>query len=167
MKCLNSQEELTALGRLVARIPIEPTLAKMMIVGALFGHGDAMCILAAGESVNADVFYLGPEKILSNVQRSFAGRHHSDHVALLSAFYSYEQARLESGTTRALYDFCDDQGLSYTTLRALAETRRQLRGILLRFGFPEYCLVPKVFIFFAFTKNVKQSQIKNIFLSGL
>jgi ATP-dependent RNA helicase A len=67
MKCLDAKEELTALGRLVARIPVEPSLAKMIIVGALFGHGDAMCILAAGESVSADVFFLGLNKRYSAI----------------------------------------------------------------------------------------------------
>lgn len=143
MKCLDNQEELTALGRLVARIPVEPSLAKMMIVGALFGHGDAMCILAAGESVSTDVFYLGLNKRLNSVQRSFAGRRHSDHVALLSAFYSYEQVRLESGP-RALHAYCDAKGLSYSSLRALQDARCQLRDILLGFGFPKSCLAPKV-----------------------
>ena len=143
MKCLDAHEELTALGRLVARIPVEPSLAKMMIVGALFGHGDAMCILAAGESVSADVFYLGLNKRLSNVQRSFAGSRYSDHVALLSAFYAYEQVRLDSGP-RALYAFCDAKGLSYSSLRALQEARCQLRDIMLSFGFPKSCFTPKV-----------------------
>lgn len=150
MKCLNAQEELTALGRLVARIPVEPSLAKMIIVGALFGHGDAMCVLAAGESVSTDVFYLGLNKRLSNVQRSFAGHRYSDHVALLSAFYSYEQVRLDSGT-RSLHAFCEAKGLSYSTLRALHDARGQLRDILLSFGFPKSCLTPKVSLFFSVT----------------
>lgn len=143
MKCLDAHEDLTALGRLVARIPVEPSLAKMMIVGALFGHGDAMCVLAAGESVSTDLFYLGLNKRLNNVQRSFAGHRYSDHVALLSAFYAYEQIRLDSGP-RALYAFCDAKGLSYSSLRALHEARGQLRDILLSFGFPKFCFTPKV-----------------------
>lgn len=143
MKCLDAQEELTALGRLVARIPVEPSLAKMIIVGALFGHGDAMCILAAGESVSADVFYLGLNKRLSDTQRSFAGQRCSDYVALLSAFYAYEQVRIESGP-RSLHAFCEAKGLSYSSLRTLHDARCQLQDILLSFGFPKSCLAPKV-----------------------
>ncbi|KAK4029626.1 dosage compensation regulator [Daphnia magna] len=144
MKCLDAQEELTALGRLVARIPVEPSLAKMIIVGALFGHGDAMCILAAGESVSADVFYLGLNKRLNNTQRSFAGHRCSDHVAMLSAFYAYDQVRIDSGP-RSLHSFCDANGLSYSTLRALYDARCQLRDILLSFGFPKSCFTPKAY----------------------
>ena len=94
MKCLDDEEELTALGRLVARLPVEPSLAKMLIVGTLFQHGDAMCVLAASDSIQTDVFAMSADlKRLNYRQRSFAGGRHSDHVALISAFYAYEQVQ--------------------------------------------------------------------------
>jgi len=36
MKALNAQDELTPLGRLLARLPIEPRLGKMIIYGCIF-----------------------------------------------------------------------------------------------------------------------------------
>jgi hypothetical protein len=88
---------------------------------------------------------------ISDTQRSFACQRYSDHVALLSAFYAYEQVRLESGP-RSLHAFCEANGLSYSSLRTLYDARCQLQDILLSFGFPKSCLAPKVlnciFLFF-------------------
>ena len=36
MKALDSNDELTPLGRLLARLPIEPRLGKMIIYGCIF-----------------------------------------------------------------------------------------------------------------------------------
>ena len=145
MKCLDDHEELTALGRLVARIPVEPSLAKMLIVGTLFQQGDAMCILAASDSIQADVFTMGVDlKRLTHRQRSFAGNRQSDHVALISAFYAYEQVKLEQQFPDAEFNFCEAQSLSLSSLRVLHDARCQLRDILIGFGFPESALAPKV-----------------------
>ena len=158
MKCLDSREELTPLGRLVARLPVEPALAKMMIVATLLGHGDAACILAAADSLDSDIFYLGPDcNRLSRIQLSFAGRRHSDHAAQLLAFYAYEQARYEQGT-KNLYTFCDNNGLSYSSLRTLYDARNQLRDMMLNFGFPKSSLMPKVLF-----NNVKIIRIRTIY----
>ena len=144
MKCLDRDEELTPLGQLVARLPVEPSLAKMVIVGAMFHHGDAMCVLAASDSIKAEIFYHGTDQTrLTFRQRSFAGDRHSDHVALLSAFYAYEQVRLGQGS-HAEINFCEQQSLSFSTLRVLFEARNQLRDLLISFGFAESVVTPKV-----------------------
>jgi len=38
MKALDSNDELTPLGRLLARLPIEPRLGKMIIYGCIFKY---------------------------------------------------------------------------------------------------------------------------------
>jgi ATP-dependent RNA helicase A len=144
MKCLDEDEELTPLGQLVARLPVEPSLAKMVIVGTMFHHGDAMCVLAASDSIKAEVFYHAADQArLTFRQRSFAGNRHSDHVALLSAFYAYEEVRLNQGPYGEA-NFCEAQSLSLSTLRVVYEARNQLRDLLISFGFPEASLTTKV-----------------------
>jgi len=46
MKALDSNDELTPLGRLLARLPIEPRLGKMIIYGCIFKYVlcDYLCI---------------------------------------------------------------------------------------------------------------------------
>jgi ATP-dependent RNA helicase A len=47
MDALDVGEELTPLGKILARLPIEPRLGKMIIMGCIFFVGDAVCTIAA------------------------------------------------------------------------------------------------------------------------
>jgi ATP-dependent RNA helicase A len=87
MKCLTSSDELTSLGRILARLPIDPRLGKMMILGAVFECADALCTMAAQSSAGTDLFVTDMNRgRLSYTQRNFAGCRFSDHVAALNAF---------------------------------------------------------------------------------
>lgn len=47
MKCLDANDDLTPLGKILARLPIEPRLGRMMILGNIFMVGDTLGIMAA------------------------------------------------------------------------------------------------------------------------
>lgn len=47
MKCLDHHDELTSLGRILARLPVDPRIGKMMVLGAVLYCGDALCTLGA------------------------------------------------------------------------------------------------------------------------
>lgn len=42
MNALDKHLELTELGRILARLPIEPKMGKMIVLGAALGVGDLM-----------------------------------------------------------------------------------------------------------------------------
>lgn len=87
MKCLDGQDELTPLGRIMAKLPIEPRLGKMMVLGCLFMVGGPLTTIAANASTFPEIFTLDMrQRRLSNHQRALAGDRHSDHVAVLSGF---------------------------------------------------------------------------------
>lgn len=46
IKCLDKNDELTALGKILARLPIEPRVGKMMILGSMFRVRDALSTMA-------------------------------------------------------------------------------------------------------------------------
>ena len=50
MNALDENHELTPLGSILARLPIEPALGKMIVLGCLFGVGDAICTVAAAST---------------------------------------------------------------------------------------------------------------------
>ena len=56
MKALNKKSELTPLGRILARLPIEPRVGKMLIFSTLFNAVDAHALLAANSASLNDVF---------------------------------------------------------------------------------------------------------------
>ncbi|KAK3874012.1 hypothetical protein Pcinc_021030 [Petrolisthes cinctipes] len=147
MKCLDRFDELTPLGRILARLPVDPRLGKMVVLGCIFFCGDAMCTIAAHNSTSPEIFIIPPEyKRLSPFQRAFAGNRYSDHIATLSAFASWEDARM--GGEQSEISFCDYKGLSMPTLRVIWEAKNQLKELLVNTGFPEECLLPQSFNFY-------------------
>jgi ATP-dependent RNA helicase A len=55
MNALDKNLELTDLGRILARLPIDPKLGKMVLLGAALGVGDLM--LTAGTSIPYPYFF--------------------------------------------------------------------------------------------------------------
>lgn len=131
MKCLDKNDELTPLGKILARLPIEPRLGKMMILGCMFRVGDALSTMAANSSTFPEVYNMGPEmRRLSPQQRSFAGARYSDHVAMLHVFQCWEEAR--TGGEYAENAFCDSKNVSLPTLRVTWEAKVSILGSFMR-----------------------------------
>lgn len=87
MKCLDQNDELTPLGRIIAKMPIEPRLGKMMVLGCIFMCGGPLATMAANSSTFPEIFTLDMgQRRLSYHQKALAGDRHSDHVAMLTAF---------------------------------------------------------------------------------
>ncbi|XP_059486381.1 dosage compensation regulator isoform X2 [Neocloeon triangulifer] len=144
MKCLDSNDELTPLGRILAKLPIEPRLGKMLVLGCMFKCGDALFTIAANSSTFPEVFAVGlDQRRLTYQQRAFAGVRHSDHIAMLNAFYCWEDARMNG--EEAEMRFCDSKMLSVPTLRVTWEAKNQLRDLMNSIGFPEETMVPQVY----------------------
>ncbi|XP_017888277.1 dosage compensation regulator isoform X2 [Ceratina calcarata] len=141
MKCLDENDELTPLGRILARLPIEPRLGKMMILGCIFRVGDALSTMAANSTTFPEVYNMGPDtRRLSVQQKWFAGARYSDHVAMLHVFQAWEEAR--AGGEYAEQMFCDSKGLSMPTLRMTWDAKNQLHTLLQSAGFPQETLCP-------------------------
>ena len=136
---LDQNNELTPLGHLLARLPLEPRLGRMLIWGCFFGLGDPMCTIAAAVCFNEPFEIIG--KRMPGKQRRFAGDRFSDHIALLSLFSEWSRVR-ENGLDRE-EQWCNMKDVNMQTLRMTWEARRQLNDILAQFGFPEEVLVPQ------------------------
>uniref|UniRef100_A0A8D2JBX4 RNA helicase n=1 Tax=Varanus komodoensis TaxID=61221 RepID=A0A8D2JBX4_VARKO len=141
LDALDSNDELTPLGRILARLPIEPRLGKMMIMGCIFYVGDAVCTISAATCFPEP--FISEGKRLGYVHRNFAGNRFSDHVALLSVFQAWDHARM--GGENAEIRFCEHKRLNMATLRMTWEAKVQLKDILVNSGFPEECLMTQVF----------------------
>ncbi|CAL1683996.1 unnamed protein product [Lasius platythorax] len=141
MKCLDKNDELTPLGKILARLPIEPRLGKMMILGCMFRVGDALSTMAANSTTFPEVYNMGPDvRRLTVQQKWFAGARYSDHVAMFHAFQAWEEAR--AGGEWAEQAFCESKNLSMPTLRITWEAKNQLQALLQSAGFPEETLCP-------------------------
>ncbi|XP_026559060.1 ATP-dependent RNA helicase A isoform X3 [Pseudonaja textilis] len=141
LDALDTNDELTPLGRILARLPIEPRLGKMMIMGCIFYVGDAVCTISAATCFPEP--FISEGKRLGYVHRNFAGNRFSDHVALLSVFQAWDNARM--GGENAESRFCEFKRLNMATLRMTWEAKVQLKEILVNSGFPEESLMTQVF----------------------
>ncbi|CAF3251955.1 unnamed protein product [Rotaria socialis] len=150
MQAIDENDELTPLGKILARLPIEPKLGKMIILGCIFCVGDAACTIASATSFPEPFLHDG--KHLRHMHRNLAGNRFSDHVALLNAFQQYEREKHRNGE-RGEMEFCDRKCLNLSTMRMTYEARNQLRDIMLMSGFPEECLSSQWF-------DVEQSESK-------
>ncbi|PIC45573.1 hypothetical protein B9Z55_005547 [Caenorhabditis nigoni] len=138
MGALDRNLELTSLGKMLARMPIEPVIGKVLILGTALGLGSVMCDVAAAMSFPTP--FVPREKHhsrLSGVQRRFAGTKFSDHVALVSVFQSYREAA-EMGAAAGEREFCERNSLSNPVLKMTEGARRQLIDVLRnQCSFPE------------------------------
>ncbi|KAM9719884.1 LOW QUALITY PROTEIN: ATP-dependent RNA helicase A-like [Menidia menidia] len=141
LDALDSNEELTPLGRILARLPIEPRLGKMMIMGCIFHVGDALCTVAAASCFPEP--FISDGRRLGFVHRNFSGGRCSDQVALLAAFQAWDDARING--EEAEIRFCEHKRLNMSTLRMTWEAKVQLKEILVNAGFPEESLMTQMF----------------------
>lgn len=150
---LDSMDELTPLGKILARLPVDPRLGKMIVMGCIFKFGDAMCTIAAHASTAMETFQLLPEqRRLTTRHRSFAGSRFSDHVALLNAFQQFEEVK-DQGEMVAT-GFCERMGLSLPNLVVTGDAKKQLVDILTMCGIPEECTAPQYFNFNGMDQNL-------------
>ncbi|XP_045476093.1 dosage compensation regulator [Harmonia axyridis] len=141
MKCLDKNDELTPLGRIIAKLPIEPRLGKMMVLGCIFMCGAPLATMAANSTTFPEIFQMEMgQRRLSNHQRALAGDRHSDHVAMLTAFELWDRAR--QGGEEAEIRFCEYKGISMPTMRVTWEAKYQLQQILQNCGIPEEAMAP-------------------------
>lgn len=56
MKCLDENGNLTALGYILAELPVEPELGRMMILGNILLLGESLSVIVAQSSTNYDLF---------------------------------------------------------------------------------------------------------------
>ncbi|KAL0811429.1 hypothetical protein ABMA28_009831 [Loxostege sticticalis] len=135
---VHNQDALTPLGTILAKLPIEPRLGKMMVLGFVLGVGDALTTMAANSTTFPEVFLLEGRRRLSAHQRALAGERASDHVAMLNAFQMWERERNKG--EEAEMQWCEWKGVQQTTLRVTSEAKYQLINILTTsIGFPEEC----------------------------
>jgi len=138
-EALTDDEELTPLGRVLASLPVQPSLGKMIILGIIFRCLDPMLIL--GAAANERSFFVSPlEKRQENkVVREFcsAGTN-SDHIALINAFSEARRIKEQEGES-AFGDFCSRYFIHHGAFTAIDSASRQIESLLADSGLIPYC----------------------------
>jgi len=111
MSCLTRNGELTVLGRATAAIPVQPSVAKFLLVAAAFRVIKPAACIAAFLSVKSP-FQQSVSEGGEDPKACFNKGFCSDHLCMLQAYVEW---RREVARGRG-DDFCDEKGLSPETL---------------------------------------------------
>ncbi|NXG39102.1 DHX34 helicase, partial [Dromaius novaehollandiae] len=126
---LDEAEDLTPIGNLLAQLPVDVVVGKMLVLGALFGLTEPTLTVAATLSVQS--LFLRPAH--ANPDCATARRPlespHGDPLTLLNAFNEWvQQVKSErSGRSRK---WCRRRGLEEHRLYEAANLRRQFQELL-------------------------------------
>ncbi|GLJ45369.1 hypothetical protein SUGI_0955050 [Cryptomeria japonica] len=130
---LDEREELTALGCHLSKLPLDPKVGKMLLMGAVFQCLEpALTIAAALAYRDPFVLPIDKKEEADKVKRYFAGDSYSDHICLLRAFEAWKRAKKRDGQGRT---FCWQNFLSLHTLQMMEDMRDQFRDLLTEIGF--------------------------------
>ncbi|CAJ1065307.1 ATP-dependent DNA/RNA helicase DHX36 [Xyrichtys novacula] len=134
LNALDGEENLTALGFHLARLPVEPHIGKLILFGALLGCLDPVLTIAASLSFKDPFFIpLGKEKMADMRRRHLSRNSKSDHLTIVNAFQGWEEAKQHGG--RCEREYCWDNFLSANTLQMLHNMKGQFAEHLMNAGF--------------------------------
>ncbi|KAJ1694012.1 hypothetical protein LUZ63_010710 [Rhynchospora breviuscula] len=129
---LDDREELTPLGQHLSKLPLDPNIGKMLLMGSIFQCLDSALTIAAALAYRSPfVLPITMKEEADAIKRSFAGDSCSDHIALLRAYEAWKLAR-RNGREKS---FCWENFLSPVTLQMIDDMRNQFIDLLSEIGF--------------------------------
>jgi ATP-dependent helicase HrpA len=127
---LDAQRELTSLGRDLARLPIDPTLGRMLLQSQHEHATRELLIIAAGLSIqDPRERPLDKRDAADAAHRKFADPR-SDFLALLGIWNAVHDQWETLRTQNARRRFCQQHFLSYLRMREWQDLHAQLEGAL-------------------------------------
>ncbi len=126
--------ELTEIGRMMARIPLDPRLARMLIEARREGCLEEMAIIAAALSIQDP--RERPVEKTAEADRAHAGFNDStsDFLTLLNIWKRFRLARQPAASHSVLRRFCREHFLSYRRMREWEDIHRQIGDVLKEVG---------------------------------
>ncbi|KAF0446854.1 P-loop containing nucleoside triphosphate hydrolase protein [Gigaspora margarita] len=138
LQALDHNEELTSLGKVLASLPLEPGLGKMVLLGAIFQCLDP--ILTIGASMASKNPFLSPpyaKDRADEIRFYWSKGLACDHFAVLNVYNAWYEFQ-SSGALHAANKFCAENLLSKPCLQTIEQIKIQLLSLLERAG-----VVPK------------------------
>ena len=130
LSAVNRENQLTPLGRQLARLPVDPRLGRMLLEGAKQGSLQEVLIVASALSVQ-DPRERPPERQQAADQAHAQWKDvDSDFAALVNLWRGFEEQR-QALTASPLRNWCRKNFLNYLRLREWRDAHRQL-GLICR-----------------------------------
>lgn len=120
---LDDEGLLTRLGRRMAEFPLEPMLAKMLIMSVHLGCSEEILTVVSMLSVQ-NVFYRPKDKqALADQKKAKFNQPEGDHLTLLAVYNSWKNNKFSNA-------WCFDNFVQARTLKRAQDVRKQLLGIM-------------------------------------
>ncbi|MGK0545490.1 ATP-dependent RNA helicase HrpA [Halomonas cupida] len=126
---VDDKGRLTPIGRRLARLPIDPRLARMVLAGDEHGSLREVLVVVSALAVQDPRDRPADKREAADQAHRRWQDPESDFVALLNLWQGFETARDELSGNR-LRRWCRDHYLNYLRLREWHDTFRQLRQLL-------------------------------------
>mmetsp|Transcript_30645 Transcript_30645/g.46410 ORF Transcript_30645/g.46410 Transcript_30645/m.46410 type:complete len:712 (-) Transcript_30645:300-2435(-) len=122
---LDDEGELTELGYQMSDLPLDPQLAKMILVSPDYGCSSEIVSIVACLSVPQ--IFLRPRESAKLADEAKAQFTHpeSDHMTLLNAYFAYEQVPVSDRK-----QWCWDNFINERSMESAGNVRKQLIGIM-------------------------------------
>ncbi|EEB06892.1 ATP-dependent RNA helicase A-like protein [Schizosaccharomyces japonicus yFS275] len=135
---LTNSVELTPLGKLLAHLPMEPSMGKMIICAAVFKCLDPLLYLTAAMTTG-DVFFtpIRDRETAQARRRQFDRVYLSDHLTTINAIAKYRSILITEGRNKA-FDFAHDNFLNVTKLNSALHIAEQIHQILVKLKLVPY-----------------------------
>ncbi|UVM23279.1 ATP-dependent RNA helicase HrpA [Pseudomonas wadenswilerensis] len=125
LSAVNRENQLTPLGRQLARLPVDPRLGRMLLEGAKQGSLNELLIVASALSIQ-DPRERPPERQQAADQAHAQWKDvDSDFAALVNLWRGFEEQR-QALTASPLRNWCRKNFLNYLRLREWRDAHRQL-----------------------------------------
>jgi pre-mRNA-splicing factor ATP-dependent RNA helicase DHX15/PRP43 len=151
---LDDDGVLTSLGHKMSEIPLEPQLAKILLVSPDYNCSNEICSIVALLSV-PNVF-MRPKDAAKAADEAKAQFSHpdGDHLTLLNAYYAYKQ----SGDNK---EWAYDNFINYRSMQSADNVREQLARIMRKLALP---LVSTEFSDEAYYNNIRRCLCSGLFM---
>ena len=134
VKALTAAEDLTPLGRQLARLPLDVFLGKLILLGAIFGCLDAMLTIAAILSSKSPFSVPTGTISQADVARQSFRKGDSDLLTVYNAYCAWRRV-CGGSTAMSEQQFCQRNFMSQQTLSNIEDTKSQLTASLADAGF--------------------------------
>jgi ATP-dependent helicase HrpA len=125
---------LTAIGRMMAKIPLDPRLSRMLIEAREEGCVEEIAVLAAVLSIQDPRERPADKTAEAGRAHAAFNRPHSDFMTLLEIWNRFRQARQELRSTGQMRRFCRQHFLSFKRMREWEDVFHQIMEIAHEFG---------------------------------
>ena len=134
LAAVDDKHRLTATGKQLAKLPIDPRIARMIVSAKEFGCLGEILIIASGLSVqDPRERPIDKQEAVNQAHSEFA-HEHSDFLGYVEMWKWFEEAMRHKQSNRKLVQECHARFLSYLRLREWRELHGQLTSMVADMG---------------------------------